>query len=383
MLPDSLLALLSNGRDASVYSFAAWESLVLAHFVPSFVDSGSRVVDMAEHPCDYIIFVGMFIMGIIAVFGLIGNSLTVVVFWKGNFKSSTSFLFLSLALIDSAVLLTAFTYHTASFDYLTASLPSDMSVYLSVSTHPLLCTAITATTWVTVLVALNRYIIVCRPLRASKWCTLSKVKIQLAVVLILAVLYNIPQIFRYRVVHRTRNNGTSYNAYATEAWYRSCPQFYYVYDYILPIIALVCLPLLILTLVTIRLIKAMKDHRRMQAEMQRQHSQQDNRMTFALVIVVIVFIICQTPRFVLLATSFLGRQSLRVMCSMNIMNTAFIVLNSAANFGIYIVTNRRFRDVLVENVCRRRSPIPVVTDAMMVQPERVNRETVDGSDTRL
>ena len=135
------------------------------------------VVDMAEHPCYNIIFVGLLILGIIAVFGLIGNSLTFVVFWKGNFKSSTSFLFLSLAIIDSAVLLTAFTFHTASFDYLTASLPSDLSVYLAVSTYPLHSTAITATAWMTVLVAVNRYIIVCIPLRASKWCTLSKVKI--------------------------------------------------------------------------------------------------------------------------------------------------------------------------------------------------------------
>ena len=321
-------------------------------------------------------------MGMIAV-GLIGNSLTFVVFWKGNFKSSTSFLFLSLAIIDSAVLLTAFTHRAASFDFVTASLPSDLSVYLAVSTYTLLSTTITATAWMTVLVAVNRYIIVCLPLRACKWCTLSKVKIQLAVVLVLAVLFNIPQIYRFRVVHRTRNNGTSYYAHAINAGYQSYPQFYYVYDYILPSLVLVWLPLLILTLLTIRQIKAMKDHRRMQAEMQRQHSQQDNSVTFALVIVVIVFIICQTPRFIFLAISFLGPWSLRVTCSMNIMNTSLIVLNSAVNFGIYIVTNRRFREVLAENVCRRRSAIPVVTDDMMVQPERANRETVDGSDTRL
>ena len=201
--------------------------------------------------------------------------------------------------------------------------------------------------------------------------------------LVLAVLCNIPQIFRFRVVHRTRNNGTSYNAYATEAGYQSYPQFYNVYDYILPIIVLVCLPLLILTLLTIRQIKAMKDHRRMQVEMQSPHSQQDNSMTFALVIVVIVFIICQTPRFILLAMSFLGPWSFRIVCSMNTINTSLIVLNSAVNFGIYIVINRRFREVLAEYVCRRRSPIPVVTDDMMVQPERANRETVDGSDTRI
>ena len=63
---------------------------------------------------------------------------------------------------------------------------------------PLSYMAETATIWVTVLIAVNRYIIVCLPLRASQWCTLSKVKIQLAVVLVLVILYNIPEIVRRR-----------------------------------------------------------------------------------------------------------------------------------------------------------------------------------------
>ena len=48
------------------------------------------------------------IVGTLVVFGIIGNSLAFAVFWKGNFKSSTTFLFMSLALTDSVVLLTAF-----------------------------------------------------------------------------------------------------------------------------------------------------------------------------------------------------------------------------------------------------------------------------------
>ena len=40
----------------------------------------------------------------------------------------------------------------------------------------------------------------------------------------------------------------------------------------------------------------MLGHRRMHAEMQRQHCQPDSSMTFALIIVIIVFIICDAPR---------------------------------------------------------------------------------------
>ena len=337
----------------------------------------------ANTVCSNIAIAGIFITGIIGIVGIIGNSLTFVVFWKGNFKSSTSFLFLSLSLIDSAVLLTVFASWIVFVDDNFDWLPHELNIYLDVCAFPLLYMAEAATVWVTVLIAVNRYIIVCLPLRASQWCTLSKVKKQLVVVLVLVVLYNIPQIVRFRVVHTTRNNGTSHVTYIEVMGQKSFPQFYHVYVYILPIIALVSLPLCILTFLTIRLIKATKAHRRMQAEMQRQNNHPDSRMTFALIIVVIVFIICKVPLFIFLAMTLLGRPSSVSECYMDIMYYTLIALNSAVNFIIYIVINRRFRNVLLANVCRRRSAIPVVTANTLIMQERAKRETVDGSDTRL
>ena len=333
--------------------------------------------------CTNIAFAGIFIVGIIALVGIIANILTVVVFWKGNFKSSTCFLLSSLSLINSAVLLTVFTPYIARLCDFIGWLPHDLRAYLLVCTWPLCAMAETATICLTVLIAVNRYIIVCRPLRASRWCTLSKVKKQLAVVLVLAVMYTIPQFVRYRVVHITRNNGMSYEADIDNTMELSFPQFYYVYDNILPLIVLVCLPLFILTLLTIRLIKAMKAHRRMQAEMQSQNSQPDNSMTFALVIVIIVFIICRAPHLIWSVMSFLEWSSYVAKCYVFLMYVTLLTINSAVNFLIYIVTNSRFRNVLCATVCRRRSAISVVTANTMTKPETVKRETSDGCDTRL
>ena len=336
----------------------------------------------AKTVCTNIAIVGISIVGMIAVVGIIGNSLTFVVFRKGNFKSSTSFLFLSLALIDSAVLLTAITSYFVEFDLHTRWLFHDLRIYLQVSVWPILFMAETATIWVTVLIAVNRYIIVCLPLRASQWCTLSKVKIQLAVVLVWAVIYNIPQICRYCIVH---NNGTSYVT-RVEMGPPSFPQFYYVYDIILSFIVLVCLPMCILTLLTVLLIKAMKAHRRMQAEMQRQHIQPDSSMTFALVIVVIVVIICRAPLLVWSVVLLLEWRPISAMCIIDIAYFTLLTLNSAVNFVIYILINRRFRNVLFANVCRQRSAIPVVTAKMIVKSETFTPETGDtvcGSDTGL
>ena len=247
---------------------------------------------------------------------------------------------------------------------------------------PLACTAETATIWLTVLIAVNRYIIVCLPLRASEWCTLSKVKMQLAVVFALVVLCNIPEYLRYGVEHYTWNNGTSYVPNFKDIGIQSFPKFYYVYDNVLTVLVLWCLPLFVLTLLTIRLIKAMKAHRRMQAEMQRQHSQPDSSMTFPLVIVIIVFIICKAPNIIW----FVMRQYLdggSFMCCMYLISTMLLALNSAVNFIIYIVINERFRAMLVGTVCRRRTETHPVTVNMTVKTERDKGEPVDSSETRL
>ena len=67
----------------------------------------------------------------------------------------------------------------------------------------------TATVWVTVLIAVNRYIHVCVPFRASQWCTVIMVKIQMAVVFILVIMYTIPTFAEFHVEHVVTDNGTS------------------------------------------------------------------------------------------------------------------------------------------------------------------------------
>ena len=178
-----------------------------------------------EYSCRlYEFIIDTLITGTLIVVGFISNSPTFVVFWKGNFKSSTSFLFLSLSLVDSALLLGDFwLYPMRVFVEYTGYLQSYTSLtpYLRVYLFPSILLAKTAAIWVVVLVAVNRYVIVCLLLRAPQWCTLSKVKIQLAVVLIAAVLYNIPKFAENRIAYDTyyvSNNETWSKAYVKRGY---------------------------------------------------------------------------------------------------------------------------------------------------------------------
>ena len=334
------------------------------------------------HHCRlYAFIVYTLIIGTLVVVGIIGNSLTFVVFWKGNFKSSTSFLFLSLALVDSALLLTAFPYTTvdAFVDYTGwlqgyASLKPHFVVYL----FPTILLTKTVAIWVVVLVAINRYIIVCLPLRAPQWCTVSKVKRQLAVVLIAAVLYNIPKFAERRIVYKTlhmSNNGTSEVVSRAYTRFGEMRQFFFVYDTVCLLIFLLVLPILTLTVITIRLVKAMNAHRRMQLEMQSRSQENDSNVTFALVIVVIVFIACQVPTFVAYVLwevlPFKEKCCGGFIFYLVPIIDMLVIFNSSINFVIYIIANKAFRDVLLEKVLGRHPQPPAVTDHEMDSTERV------------
>ena len=129
-------------------------------------------------------------------------------------------------------------------------------------------------------------------------CTVSKAKKQLAFVLLSAVLFNIPKFIEYRVEYVTYDNGTTYSAAAAYSGLLSYKLYYIVYDNILYFIFNLALPVFILMLLNIRTILALKAIRRTRIEMQSVRQQQDNNITFVLIIVVTVFIICQVPALI-------------------------------------------------------------------------------------
>ena len=299
----------------------------------------------------------------LTVAGIIGNNLTFAVFWKGTFNKSTSFLFMCLSLTDSAVLLTSFVFTSILpfVDY-TRYMQSFCTVYpyIFVYEFPLCFIAQTANVWVTVLITVNRFINVCVPLRAAQWCTIAKVKIQVTVVLLLSILYNIPKFAEYKVVPVAANNGTAcidYQDYENILFGRA---FDLIYNSVLHAIFTIVLPTCTLAVLNIRLINALKVRRLMQKQTHTVHSRNTNSMTFVLVIIVIVLIVCQLPAavgrvlwIVMPKTAFnCGGYLFYVWPIANM----FTIFNSAVNFVIYILCNKRFRDVLLRKVGKRRVP---------------------------
>ena len=56
---------------------------------------------------------------------------------------------------------------------------------------------------------------------------------------------------------------------------------------------------------------------------------------------------------------------------MGLIVNVLVALNSSINFVIYIIANKAFREVLLQNVCGRRTNIPMVTAHEMDSTGRV------------
>lgn len=55
------------------------------------------------------------------------------------------------------------------------------------------------TVWITVLVAVSRYVAICQPYQAPRLCTMRHVRQQVAAVIIAVLVYNSPRFLEYRV----------------------------------------------------------------------------------------------------------------------------------------------------------------------------------------
>ena len=255
-------------------------------------------------------------IGIVALFGLIGNTLSVIVLMKDNSCSNNSGVFLLkvLAFADNLFLIVILGYYSLWFGLLPyldtvlgygyyemylRSLP-----YLRTFGDQLLDVAQTVVIWMTVLLALNRYIAVCHPLHAPRFCTKCKASIQVAVVLVSSVIFNIPNFCRKYLSHTT-----AYNHRTQQVETLGCIEyntvvrsyvFHLIYKRIIMTIILGLLPLLLLIVLNTKIILTI---RRVQV-FQRQHSNRasnktntaatDNNISVIMVTIVVVFIVCQT-----------------------------------------------------------------------------------------
>lgn len=327
----------------------------------------------------------------------------------GGGAATTSFLLRALAAADTTVLLAAVPLYVLPPIYpMTGYLGSYYRTYVAVMPFlwPVYLVPFTVSVFITVLVSIDRYLAVCRPFGVctagggggrsglcgvgARLCcprsplTVGRVRPLVAALVVGAVIYNVPRFFEYRAVeecvgvNRTRV-GFEIGEFGEHLFYRI------VYANVLYFIVVHGGPLVALAFLNFRLVQALRMRSRRRLALKSPvspncanggismtsssvtgtgnagaaaatggggSSRHQRDVTLTLVGVICVFIVCQTPTLVDHVLWTAVDKEMRQCGGWHYFYTAvgdaMAVLNSSVNFGVYVLTSRRFRRGVVD-----------------------------------
>lgn len=336
-----------------------------------YYNNVTTVCDRTQHSMQYRIYrivIDVFLVGIICVVGFIGNALSIAVLKRDrDKKNTTNWLLQTLAFSDTLYLLACVFLQTIKgikeytdwcpiLDTILPYMEPYIWVFASI--------AQTITVWLVMLVTIDRYIAICKPLK-TQMRTLQRAKLAVTLVVVTAIIYNIPRFLERRIMYVTCTNRTVVRSIKTPL--RESNMYFLIYKTILYFIFRTVGPLLTLIGLNLRLIQALQAVRKKHRDMTRSTKNRDN-ITLMLVVVVSIFVICEIPDLILrvvvtIRELYPNFVSVLVLRYINAVTNMMLTVNSSINFLIYCLIGQKFRKILRQMCCGRiKGGIPEVSE---------------------
>lgn len=286
------------------------------------------------------------IMPIISVIGFFGNILTIIVLFRREMKSTTVYFLRTLVVTDTGIIVGAIMgLSVISITQLNPKMWLFTDViypHIFTPTNYIVMTLQMLNVWTTVAVSVERYIAICHPFESVKICNKKNAYVMIGVITIISILYNIPRCFATWFTSCGQTNGHACYTIITTAYGQSYI-FAEIYSVWLYMILIYIIPLILLGVLNTLLILELMSMRRRRSVTNIQENSEAN-MSIVLILIVIVFICCQTPGLVA-QFQFLGPS---VLLQWTCVSNTLFVLNSSVNFLIYTAVGRKFRKILLK-----------------------------------
>ncbi len=293
---------------------------------------------------------------IVSMLGLVGNALSITVLANRRMMSSTSCYLIALAIFDSIILISLVLFLALPTFYLARQMLESYFKaypYMHPYAYPVALIAQTCSIYTTVAFTVERYIAVCRPLRAAKMCTISRARKSISIIIVFSILYNIPRMLEYEVKVEVDPETNLTNARYQPTKLGMDPTFRHIYFIYMQLIFMLIVPFTTLAVLNILLIRAVKKSQKTQGKINNK-TRRENSLTVMLISVIVVFMICQVPSIVdnifqaiLDDAALMTSPFVKLTCISNLM----VIMNSAINFYLYCVFGRKFRRVFCRIFC--------------------------------
>ncbi|XP_066956831.1 sex peptide receptor-like [Macrobrachium rosenbergii] len=338
-----------------------------------------RYINVSEqYPLELAMPLYGYAMPFLLIITTIANTLIVAVLWQRHMRSPTNAVLMAMALSD----------------LLTVVFPEPMFFYMyTLNNHakplypPAACYAWnffhdhipnlfhTASIWLTVALAVQRYIYVCHAPVARVWCTLPRVIKAIALIFVLATIHLLPRFF-----------DTEYGPMKIE-WEGQCvlvcsenirswvdvitQDVYFVTFFMFRVIFVHLGPCTVLVVLNVLLYRALREaQKRREKLLQDKNSKKEcnklcdaNCTTLMLIAVVSVFLVTEIPLAIITALHIINSIGLVTIFSPDsyfmvscffIISNSFIIFSYPINFAIYCGMSRQFRETFRDLFVRGR-----------------------------
>lgn len=320
------------------------------------------------HNVSFEVIADFYLISLLCIVGIFGNIVSVIVLQRDKERREALFLLQGLAVADAGYLVVALLRYPLKYLLVEKENYDLMQPYV----FPLLKTFQTVTIWMMVLVTVDRFTCVCRPFRSQRFFTGRTRRWYAVTTFVAGAAYNVPRFLDSCVMKWVDLCSSTVSTRMVYTSTFNNTLYYDIYLYGLYIYMLYIGPLFILAFMNFRLIRAIKASRRLYRN---QHVSgtsgnnkattstaggacanagdtcSDNNATFVLIVIVLVFIVCETPELILKIITVIQRHFhydlfSETLLRFNIISQLLMVINSSVNFFVYIFFGRRFRHIL-------------------------------------
>ncbi|KAF5286709.1 hypothetical protein FQA39_LY16192 [Lamprigera yunnana] len=330
-----------------------------------------------ELPINYAVPMYGYIMPFLLFITIIANTLIVVVLSKRHMRTPTNVVLMAMALCDMFTLLfpAPWLIYMYTFGNHYKPLWPISICYAWTVMHEIIPNMFhTASIWLTLALAVQRYIYVCHAPLARKFCTMPNVYKCLIYILISASLHQAFRLFDqdYSEVEIYWNGNTEYVCstrtaswvmdYITEdIYYCSYFLFRIVFVHLIP-----CIALVVLNFLLFRALRQAQQRRDLLLSKKNQKNEckklrDSNCTTLMLIVVVTVFLSVEIPLAVVTILHVLSSSVIKEFLDYYVANVLvlftnfFIILSYPINFAIYCGMSRQFRETFKELFIRGSS----------------------------